>query len=594
MASKDGWLDVRDVEPLHAACKEEKILTDEDIFLEIGSYAELVKFLSISPSKLNFLLCGFDSYTTFAIPKKSGGAREISAPRRELKSAQRKLAEVLLEIYGSKKAAHGFVKGRNIVSNAAAHVSPKIVINLDLEDFFGTITTGRIQGLFMSEPFNFDFEIARLLTQLTTFRGSLPQGSPCSPILSNFICRSLDSSLTRFARKNHLMYTRYADDLSFSSRRGHISDGIIDEICAVIMREGFSINMTKRRVLSKSTRQEITGLTVNKYVNVSRRYQKGVRAALFQWEKDGLYSAACQAIKRGKCSRLELIENVEDPEYKSAIEEWFRASMQGRINFIKSVAGDVRPSFVSLASRFNSLNHDGYQFEIPTSRLLTNSQIKSIMKLEASCDNSGLQATGFLIDGFKLVTSHHTFEKPSKFEELARCEGCKSKELEECNAHEEYNVYYFNPATRESDFACQVRKDGMKQRNEGDDWAVFDVSEHLEGTDIEVLPVGDSDEVKNGDSLVMVSYRDIPVGLQPHEEPCVVIGKRNYMESTIWEVDKRVAHGSSGGIVLSNDREIVGVIRVGKKKEHETSEAPSIYGFTPVNLLVGYIVEPSQ
>lgn len=156
-------------------------------------------------------------YTVFTVPKKSGGVREIVAPISRIKHIQRKLATLLLEIYPEKNCVYGFHKGKNIKLNAEKHVNRRIIINIDLNDFFPSINFGRVLGLFKSAPFAFNDEVAIALAQICCYKKKLPQGAPTSPIVSNFICWSLDNALLWFARKNKFVYTRYADDMTFST-----------------------------------------------------------------------------------------------------------------------------------------------------------------------------------------------------------------------------------------------------------------------------------------------------------------------------------------------------------------------------------------
>ena len=159
-------------------------------------------------------------YVSFTVNKRTGGTRIISSPATGLKTAQRRLSKLLYAIYEPRKGVHGFAIGRGITTNAEAHVRQNHVLNIDLEDFFVSINFGRVRGLFLAEPFKLPTPIATLLAQICCHENKLPQGAPTSPIISNMICGRMDGQLKAFANRNGCFYTRYADDITFSTRQG--------------------------------------------------------------------------------------------------------------------------------------------------------------------------------------------------------------------------------------------------------------------------------------------------------------------------------------------------------------------------------------
>lgn len=258
--------------------------------------------------QLRFLAfsCKTSHYTRFQIPKKTGGKRDISAPMPQLKQAQEWILHNILEKLKLHNAAHGFRRGRSIVTNAQPHVGAEVIVNIDFKDFFPSISYKRVKGFFKSfgyseaasiifslictEPRVKEVKIdsKTVLLRSWTHR-CLPQGSPTSPAISNLLCRRLDGRLTYMAEQLGFVYTRYADDLTFSN------DDSLGNICNVLKRtksiikhEGFDINEEKTRVLRKSRQQEVTGVVVNNKLNVSRKILKRFRATLYQIEKDGL------------------------------------------------------------------------------------------------------------------------------------------------------------------------------------------------------------------------------------------------------------------------------------------------------------------
>ncbi|MCX5672778.1 MAG: reverse transcriptase domain-containing protein [Planctomycetota bacterium] len=244
-------------------------------------------------------------YTHFSLPKKSGGNRTIMAPVSTLKLVQRKLSQVLNAVYKPKPSAHGFLRGRSIVTNAKQHAGSKYVLNLDLKDFFPSINYGRVRGMFMGTPYKRNPSVATLLAAICCADNQLPQGAPTSPIVSNMICAKMDSQLQKLAEENRCFYTRYADDITFSTDARRFPQSLVialpgDELgpvtvgpalLSVIQSNGFEINANKVRLQGRGVRQEVTGLTTNRLPNVQRRFAAQIRAMLHAWERYGLDQA---------------------------------------------------------------------------------------------------------------------------------------------------------------------------------------------------------------------------------------------------------------------------------------------------------------
>ena len=262
-------------------------------FNEIKSREDLAAFLGIPLSKFTYILYNkkVDSYyTSFEIPKKNGGKRPIHAPQTDLKEIQKRLADSLWEFHKEyvknnniqTNVSHAFEKEKGIISNAKIHRNKRFVLNIDLEDFFGSFHFGRVRGFFeKSNEFNLPIEVATIIAQLTCFQGCLPQGAPSSPIITNLISNMLDMKLIKIARRYKLDYTRYADDMTFSTNDPKFMD--VDKTFLVyvtgeIVKYGFLINKDKTRLLFKDSRQEVTGLVVNKKINIKRDFYKKTRA----------------------------------------------------------------------------------------------------------------------------------------------------------------------------------------------------------------------------------------------------------------------------------------------------------------------------
>ncbi|MGK0361254.1 MAG: RNA-directed DNA polymerase [Bradymonadia bacterium] len=243
-------------------------------------------------------------YQRFTIPKKTGGERLISAPMPRLKAAQNWVLHTLLNPVPLHDAAHGFVPGRSIMSNARPHVGKAIVVNMDLQTFFPSVGWLRVRGLFQS--LGYSPQIATVLALLCTeadvreieidgrrwfvhaSERHLPQGSPASPAISNLLCRRLDRRLQGLVNKAGFTYTRYADDLTFSSMDPKADIGrLIGMVRRIVTDEGFTVHPDKTRIMRRGRRMEVTGLVVNDRLGVPRDTIRKFRATLFKIERDG-------------------------------------------------------------------------------------------------------------------------------------------------------------------------------------------------------------------------------------------------------------------------------------------------------------------
>jgi hypothetical protein len=269
----------------------------------------LAAAMNVTVGELRFLAFDREVTTTshyrrFTIPKKTGGERVISAPRKRLKRLQHWILTTLLDKLALGEPAHGFRAGRNIVSNARPHVGGAAIINVDLKDFFPTVTYRRVKGLW--RKLGYGEEVATILGLLctepqtveTTLDGTtyyvarsqrrLPQGAPTSPAITNVLCRRLDARLAGFAHKHGFVYTRYADDITLSARGSDARIGAaLQMIRKVAEEEGFAVHPDKIRVQRRGRRQEVTGIVVNERPGVPRDVLRKFRALLHQIERDG-------------------------------------------------------------------------------------------------------------------------------------------------------------------------------------------------------------------------------------------------------------------------------------------------------------------
>lgn len=287
---------------------------------------DVAEILGFSTKGLSFFLYALNPsarYRSFEIPKKGGGARTIHAPVDGLKLIQRRLAKVLQECNEWMVAAegkarrplyHGFTPERSIFTNASVHRRQEFVFNVDIEDFFGSINFGRVRGYFISNKyFKLDPAVATVLAQIachdSTAEGKqqghnsrLPQGSPCSPIISNLIGGMLDVRLVGLAKLHGCRYSRYADDLTFSTSKSPFPTEIARQIgnahqwapgsslSNLIEDSGFKLNPKKTRMQYCSSRQEVTGLVVNSIANTRPEYRRQVRAMVDSLTRTGKYT----------------------------------------------------------------------------------------------------------------------------------------------------------------------------------------------------------------------------------------------------------------------------------------------------------------
>ena len=254
--------------------------------------------------------------------------RDILSPADDLKLLQRRLSKLLQDCISDANKekgwndsyVHGFMRKRSIVSNAELHRNRRFVFNLDLEDFFGTINFGRVRGFFLkNRTFQLHPKVATILAQIACHNNSLPQGSPCSPVISNLVGHILDVRLCNLASATGCTYTRYADDITFSTNRqsfpaeiGKQTENLAhkwvvgEAVTRAIAEAGFRVNNAKTRVQFRRSRQDVTGLVVNRVVNTKSEFRGAVREMahrLFQtgkFEVNRLRRDATGALVRAK------------------------------------------------------------------------------------------------------------------------------------------------------------------------------------------------------------------------------------------------------------------------------------------------------
>ncbi len=289
---------------------------------ELNTAGDIARAIGIEKNKLAWLTyhrgaATIDHYYRFTIPKRSGGMRVISSPKKQLRVAQNWVLASVLSKIELHQAAAAFRAGRSIVDNARLHQEKAIVVRLDLKDFFPGIKLQRVKGLFQS--FGYNSGVATILALLCTeaprlemkLAGEtrfvslgdrqLPQGACTSPMLTNILCRKLDKRLSALGQKFGFTYSRYADDLVFSHSDSEAKLGLfLTLVRKVIQGEGFIVNEEKTRIMRQQQRQTVTGLVVNQEPHLSRDDLRKFRAFLHHCEKEGF---AAVSEKTGRNAR---------------------------------------------------------------------------------------------------------------------------------------------------------------------------------------------------------------------------------------------------------------------------------------------------
>lgn len=320
--------------------------------LRAGNDARYVAHaLEINEGQLLYILYNpnnSSNYRSFSIPKKRGGSRLISAPGKSINILQKKLLYILSSVYEAPSWVHGFVLGRSVLTNANEHTKKKYVVNIDLEDFYGSIHFGRIRGALQSAPWKFSLKVATVLAQLLTFDRKLPQGACTSPLVSNIVAWGLDRKMLALSRKYKMKYTRYADDLTLSTTHKSLSGNIATwdvpnptsgktipgkELRQAVEDSGFRINEKKFRIQIPETRQEVTGLTVNEFPNVQRIFIRKIRALLHSWRVNGLIEAETRHINEYAKAPPKIPKEKRDGAY-------FKQVVYGYLAYIKQIRND--------------------------------------------------------------------------------------------------------------------------------------------------------------------------------------------------------------------------------------------------------------
>lgn len=488
-------------------------------------------------------------YRLFQVKKKSGGTRQIAAPRRKLKAMQRKLAGLLEDTYMPKPSAHGFVRDRSIVSNAEKHLDKRFVFNVDIAGFFDAIHFGRVRNLFMAPPFSIPKAPATVLAHICCFKGRLPQGAPTSPIITNLVCRSLDRDLQRLAKLHRATYTRYVDDLTFSftCKRSRLPAAIVQfseekavpgpTLTEIIESHQFVLNPLKTRLHGKHQRLEVTGLVVNDFVNVRRTFVRRTGSLLHAWEKFGLDAAAAHL-------QSKFVHTAR--ARASTVAPVFAHVLKGRLAYLHMVRGQRDPIYVKLAKRFNNVAR-GLVDPLPITEP-SNAEtavMESVYVVEVLYDDSGgnhaSQGTGFFLAGVGFVTAAHVVsEKGTIYKEI-------------------YAHPYSDPAQR-----FRLKVSAVDPHRDLAVGVLLDPSGVQHTCKGPLNPAPFSPEQK--DHVALVGYPAYKVGQTPYWADARVASIYGQQNVAKFEITTQIREGNSGGPVMDAALRVVGIAVEGADK----------------------------
>ncbi len=488
-------------------------------------------------------------YESFQIPKRTGGFRPILAPATALKILQRKLNEIFQAAYRPRPSAHGFLPSRSILTNARGHCASTYVFNVDLEDFFGSINFGRVRGLLMARPYELGPDAATFIAQLCCHNNALPQGAPTSPILANMVCAKLDGELQRLCQRFRCEYTRYADDLTFSTRAPTFPDAFAvyspagtqvgPDLQRVIQQNGFRPNTRKVRLRRPTERQEVTGLIVNRDPNVDRRFVRQIRAMLHAWERYGIEAAETEFLV--KYRRRHRAPRTGQPSYARVV--------KGKLDFLRMVRGRNDPLCRKLTNAYCRLVGIAYD-ESPVEQHADSVVARALWVVECGA-HSCRQGTAFHVGGVGLVTCEHVL-----------CE----------------HLVAFRPESPSRRYRVEV-----VVQNAAFDLAVVRVPDlELGATG---LRLGVSHALHEGDQIFVWGFPNFRPSDTPRIHYGRVSGWRTVSTVRRIMVDARIVAGSSGGPVLNHRNEVIGVAVTGADRL-EDAETTENHGVIPIETLV--------
>lgn len=548
---------------------------DQDLsasFKSLQDFRDVCDLLEVTPKHLHYILYEKTTrhyYHSFTISKKSGGVREIVAPTGSLKILQEKLNTILKLVYKPNSSIHGYTLQKSTITNATVHLRKNNLLNFDLKDFFPSINFGRVRGVFKSF-FGIGSDAATVLANICCYNNSLPQGAPTSPIISNMICFNLDKQMRLIAKQNGCSYTRYADDITFSTSKrefpSHIAYAeneiihLSQKVLKVVEDNSFKVNPTKTRLNNRFQHLEVTGITVNKKLNVKRNYIKKIRAILRCLETNSIEQA--QEIFEAKYTK---IQNMKKKNTKSQFPKVLNV-VRGMINYVGSIKGNQDPIYEKLAVRYNRIVNEPI-FKVGEE--YTASWNEKIWVVELGLEDeeskeffSDVQGTGFFLNGVGFVTNAHVVEKYKEYDAIRINRSRYGNEIKSATVLK---------IDKDKDIAV-LKIDDLEN------WKGFDYSSfHYVGMDIKVIGYpnfGTNDSLYTHKGEI-IQYRTFKL---PHVYNEVTNELGVDQERIV--ISARIIGGNSGGPVINMKGEVVGVATKGFEEvsagKHDDPTATSI------------------
>lgn len=503
---------------------------------DLGSFAHM---LGLTRKQLGYLLYKKDitrNYTSFKILKRNGTERQIKAPNDKLKYLQRNIVGQLSNLREFKPQVTGFVAGRSILDNALFHVDKRFVLNIDLSDFFGSINFGRVYGMLHKPPYNIEKSVAAAIAKAATSDNCLPQGAPTSPILANLICTKLDADLGKLCRLNKCTYSRYADDITISSRMkkfplAHFeSEGegpsavvLAPDLIGIVEANGFKINVGKSRLYPREWRQEVTGLVVNERPNVKRTYIRTVRATLHAVEKYGLAAA------QGKFEK----------DFGGKVDLAYR--LAGQVSFIGQIRGRNNELYKNLVSRFNKTGMSVKLRTVPTKKELAEMAVW-VLESESTAGTNPNQGTAFFLSGYGLITCAH----------------CINDKMVIYHSHSP-NIKY---------------KVEVEKIDNDRDIALLTFPKELDT--VQNLKMGKVESLNSQDEIWLLGYPNHVPWKPIRSERGSLVRKFPTKSLQYFEITSKVISGNSGGPITDTEFHVVGIARRGITDDTSIREAEYI------------------
>ena len=522
--------------------------------IEMKTIEDLCTYIDVTPGFLKYVLFEKENnYYSFKILKRNGDYRTITAPKEELKYIQLQLLKFLERNYSFLECQHGFIKGRSNVTNAKCHINKRYVLNGDIKEFFDNIHFGRVRGLFMNKPFNYSSLVATFIAKIVCYDKKLPQGAPTSPIISNIICYTIDRELDFLAKKNNCRYTRYADDITFSTDSesfpqeiAEIKDGKVyfsDRVIKTInggFNNGFQINNKKTKLYKRFVRQEVTGIVVNRKTNVDSNYIRRIRAILHNITKYGFLNTYNKTFKRN------------DLDENAARKKLFHY-LCGKISYLKMVKGDVDGLYLKYANEFNKVFKTN-TFDITDEVRVRKYAEKRCYAIECGCSTG----TGFSIENNIAVTSTHvisdsilsliTNKENPEYENQFPIDGSKYELIKLCHNDEKNTRIVTDYNITKENFENDIISLSARLNNK----LKMNLAKR---------------KAQTGDIVYLIGYPAFN-GFDKtslHIEKAIVTGENVLLGRKIINTDKIPQHGMSGGPVLNEKKEVVGIVYAGNE-----------------------------